>query len=335
MGGAAAPPYKPLKGDTTMADDDIILITDADPDGFEANSEALARSGAAFIEYPRLRTLHKDIERCRQLSRLCGEPQCMSLEGQLGAGKTSLVRRYAASFRRQVMGNGDRIPVLYMGLPSEAQITIKGAAQKMLAALGDPAAAKTPLPTVDGRIIKQLQAARTQLVILDDFHHLTPKGRMSMGYEVGDWLKVLIKESGVPFLVVGLEDTIDEIMRANKQLSRLFLAREVLAPFAWDPLDGGTMKEFAAFVKSAEQAIGLPIWPECPHGERLALLHTATDGVVANVMNLLRYCQVEVLTRGGDVVTQWDLARAYAKRLAKHLDRPDNPFGDVPLEPGV
>ena len=46
-------------------------------------------------------------------------------------------------------------------------------------------------------------------------------------------------------------------------------------------------------------------------------------------MNLLRACQVDVLERGGAAITRDDLARGYQHRLAQHLGRPGNPFGEV------
>lgn len=285
---------------------------------------ALARAGHAFITHPRLQRLHQVVERNQRLSLLSGEPQCMALEGPLGAGKTSFVRRYAAAFPRVEDDEGTRVPVFYLETPSP--VTIKGAALSLLQALGDPASHHVPLYAADRRLVALLRGCRTTLVILDDFHHLIARGRQRIAVDVADWLKVLIKESGVMFLVVGLDGTVDEIMRANKQLSRLFAARETLAPFAWDPGDRRAVQEFADFVRCAERAVELPLAPDLPRGELLALLHAATDGVVANIMNLLRACQVDVLERGGGAITRDDLARGYQHRLAKHLGRPRNPF---------
>lgn len=288
---------------------------------------ALARASRAFITHPRLQRLHRLVERNQHLSRLAGEPQCMTLEGPLGAGKTSFVKRYAAAFPRQEDDEGARVPVFYLETPSP--VTIKGAALNMLQALGDPAAHYVPLYAVDRRLVTLLRGCRTTLVILDDFHHLIARGRRRVAVDVADWLKVLIKESGVMFLVVGLEGTIDEIMHANRQLSRLFAARETLAPFAWEPGDPQAVREFADFVRCAERAVELPLAPDLPRGDLLGLLHAATDGVVANLMNLLRACQADVLERGGAAITRDDLARNYRRRLAKHLGRPGNPFGDA------
>ena len=89
--------------------------------------------------------------------------------------------------------------------------------------------------SLNSRLIKLLKACQVELVILDDFHHLIDTETDRVLAKVSDWLKVLIKETGIPFLVVGMEGKVERILRANAQLSRLFAARETLLPFAWQP----------------------------------------------------------------------------------------------------
>ena len=81
----------------------------------------LERANAALIRYPRFKDLHRDIRECQELSRLAGEPQCMSLEGITGAGKTTLIRDYAAMFPRIEEEDGMRIPVFCLETPSPAR----------------------------------------------------------------------------------------------------------------------------------------------------------------------------------------------------------------------
>lgn len=60
----------------------------------------LTRANTALIRYPRFKALHQDIRECQTMSRLANEPHCLSLEGVTGAGKSTLVRDYAALFPR-------------------------------------------------------------------------------------------------------------------------------------------------------------------------------------------------------------------------------------------
>ena len=157
----------------------------------------LTQVSAALIRYPRFKALHTDIHECQELSRLTHEPQCMSLEGVTGAGKSTLVRDYVALFPRRNESDGTRIPIFYAETPSP--VTVKGMAASMLAHLGDPAACHGALWAMNYRLIRLMLDCQVELVILDDFHHLIDKETNRVLEQVSDWLKVLIKETGIPF----------------------------------------------------------------------------------------------------------------------------------------
>lgn len=143
---------------------------------------------------------------------------------------------------------------------------------------------------------------------------------------VSDWLKVLIKETVVPFLVVGIEGRVEQILQANVQLARLFAIREKLAPFQWNPHDAATVKEFASFIKYVEQGLGTSLSDELPPAELLYRLHYATEGVVGNVMNLLRFAAWLAQEQEAATLSLAILHQAFAKRLHQHLRHKTNPF---------
>lgn len=287
-------------------------------------NSALEQAHRAFIVYPRLKELHQEICRCQQLSQIAGEPQCMALEGLTGAGKTTLMRQYAAGFPRRETRAGTCIPVFYLETPSPA--TVKTMASVMLESLGDPAAHLGTIGSLNSRLIKLLQACEVELVILDDFHHLIDTDTDRVLAKVSDWLKVLIKETGIPFLVVGIEGKVERILQANAQLSRLFAARETLQPFAWHPEQPETLQAFHIFVKTVEASVGKAITPEVPRTELLYRLYYGTEGVVGNVMNLLRYAVKLAEEQSRPTLDLPLLAGAFERRLAKHMHRRVNPF---------
>jgi hypothetical protein len=293
----------------------------------------LAQANAALIRYPRFKALHKDIRECQEMSLLSQEPQCMSLEGLTGAGKSTLVRDYAALFPRREESDGSRIPIFFTETPSP--VTVKGMAATMLAKLGDPAAHSGTLWAMNFRLIHLMIDCQVELVILDDFHHLIDKETNRILEKVSDWLKVLIKESGIPFLVVGIAGKVERILETNAQLSRLFAVRETLEPFRFDPADQASVRDFAHFVRYAEQAIATSLPNTLPRMELLYRLHYATQGVVGNLMNLLRYAALLTRQRLQDGITLSTLAAAFDKRLAKHLKTCSNPFVTPSSEPFV
>src|SRR5262249_21939135 len=163
-------------------------------------------------------------------------------------------------------------------------VTIKGMASKMLEKMGDPGYAhgRGRIDSLDSRLINHLHASKTELVILDDFHNLIDTETNRILAKVSDWLKALIKEAEIPFLVVGIEGQFEKILKANSQLSRLFSVREALHPFAWDTRKPSSIKEFACFIEYAEQALQMPLTKETRRVELLYRLYFVTGGVVAN-----------------------------------------------------
>jgi hypothetical protein len=290
---------------------------------------ALAQAHTALIRYPRFKALHNDIRECQEMSRLANEPQCMSLEGVTGAGKSTLVRDYVALFPRIEQADGTRIPIFYAETPSP--VTVKGMAATLLAQLGDPAANHGALWSMNFRLIRLMIACQVELVILDDFHHLIDRETNRILEQVSDWLKVLIKETGIPFLVVGIDGKVERILDTNAQLSRLFAVRQTLEPFRCDPADEATIQEFARFVQYAEQVLVIPLPATLPRLDLLHRLHYATQGVVGNLMNLLRYATWLAQMQHEETITLPTLAAAFDKRLAKHVKR-SNPFLSSPDE---
>jgi hypothetical protein len=293
----------------------------------------LTRANTALIRYPRFKALHQDMRECQALSRLANEPHCLSLEGVTGAGKSTLVRDYAALFPRVEEPAGTRVPVFYVETPSP--VTVKGMAATMLARLGDPAAHTGTLWSMNFRLVRLMTACHVELVILDDFHHLIDKETNRILEQVSDWLKVLIKETNVPFLVVGIEGKVECILEANAQLSRLFAARQTLEPFRYDQTDQASLQEFTRFVHYAEEALAIALPETLPRSDLLQRLYAATHGVVGNLMNLLRYAAWLTRQQQQNQIALPTLAAAFDKRLSKHLKNQPNPFSAATSTPIV
>ncbi len=291
----------------------------------------LTRAQRALIRYPRYKQLHEDIQQCRHLSLEAQEAQCMVLEGPPGAGKTTLVREYASAFPAIEGSEGRIIPVFYLETPSP--VTVKGMAATMLGHLGDPAADKGTLWSMNYRLTHLLVACGVELVILDDFHHLIDAETNRILMVVSDWLKVLIKETGIPFLVVGIEGKVNQILTANPQLARLFAFRDTLHPFRWNLEDRTTIVEFRDFVDAAVAAIDMRLTTELAEIDLLYRLYQATGGIVANVMNLLRQAHLLAVQAQHRAIELADLAAAFTRRLADHRVGVANPFIPVPALP--
>jgi hypothetical protein len=286
--------------------------------------DLLERAHAAFVGYARLTALYRDIKRCWQTSKIAKSPHCMSLEGQSGAGKTTLVRRFVLEFQRRETDEGTEVPILYV--LCQSPVTEKGLVSLLLEKLGDPAPDRGVQHVLDRRLVKLLKACKVELVILDDIHNLLYADTRHRKVAVSNWLKSVIKASNVPFLAVSIENKIEEVLESNEELSRLFGIRETLYPFAWDTDNAESLAEFAKFMQHAIKAIGMGVRTTLETADILYRLHHATGGVVSNIMTLLLGAQQFALERGSSGIELTDLSAAFAKHLAKHMRGRMNAF---------
>lgn len=284
---------------------------------------------AKLLRYPRYLALHEKIQQCLQMTHLIGEPHCMSLEGPTGAGKTMLLHDYIDQFNHGNAQHRTQVKILYVPTPDNP--TIHSMVSQTLEVLKDPAAFSTRrMWQAKSRLKHFIIESNIEMIVFDDFQHLTRSDYVTIE-NTAEWLKALIKETGVCCVVAGIEGDIEAVLDANEQLSRLFAARERLGPFQWDPLDQGIIEEFAQLIHQTESMLQKPL--ECGSEHRAELLGRicyATKGLMANVMNLLRLADSMAQTSGRDSIDLVCLSRAFQTRLAGHFKTVANPF-EVPL----
>ena len=80
------------------------------------------------------------------------------------------------------------------------------------------------------------------------------------------------------------------------------------------------------FVQYVKRSLGVKLSDELPKAELLARIHYVSDGVVGNVMNLMRYAALLVEKQKATNITLGILSRAFSKRLSKHMRGKSNPF---------
>jgi Cdc6-like AAA superfamily ATPase len=273
------------------------------------------------ILHRQFETIFHEIGRCQEMTRRSGEAHCLSLEGATGAGKTQLAKAYAQQYPAYETDEVSMRPVFYVDVP--AQITVKRLSEYLLHHLNDPfTQGHVTQSELDARLDGLIRTCVSHLVILDDFHHLvnvdTPRRRDA----VSDWLKVRIKNTQVPFLVISIENRVQEILEHNPQLSRLFASRRQLEPFAYDRMDAKFSEqriEFDYFVRQAEYVTNAHLTESMARESLLERLHYATNGVVGNVMNLLRYASILAEERTTDIIGLDILSLAFESRMKDHL----------------
>jgi len=286
--------------------------------------ERLSRLESIRITYPRWQHVIEEIGRCHEMHGVAAEPQCLLLVGPTGAGKSTLVASYAQRYRPVVDEAGIGRPVVKATIPTPA--TIKSLAMALLAALGDPRAASGTVGSMTYRLTHYFRDCGVELLILDELQHFRDRDSRRVLENASNWLKTLIKETGVSCVLVGLQGEAEEVVRVNRQLARLFGDAQVLLPFAWDEQEPETVREFRTFLELLEGLLPLAEPSGLAELETAGRLYTASEGVVAYLMELVRRATYLAVMQGGERLDGPLLAQAFEQRLAGLRRGIANPF---------
>lgn len=276
------------------------------------------------VKFPRLNNIAKEVGSCRQQVELGGDAEGLLITGDRGAGKSTFCERYVREFPRRVTGDGTAIvPVLCASVPVPA--TPKSLATELLKVLGDPAAEKGTLISQTNRLKWALKMRTVELIMLDEFQHFQDRDSSKVLKTISDWLKLLMDHTRIPIVLAGMPYS-TSILDApgNEQLQRRFATRLTLAPFGYK--SPAEQKEFQRFLKEIDDALPFTRSSDLATPELAFRIYTATDGVIAHVMKLIRYATVVALDLDRTKVTPELLQIAYEQRLAVNYPDRDNPF---------
>lgn len=274
-----------------------------------------------YISYPRLDEIMHRIEHCHQFSKISAEPENMLIRGETGAGKTTIYKRYEQQFQRYETENGTTVPVLSATIPVPA--TVKSLVTKLLLNLGDPLAEKGTVVNQTVRIKRLMETCGVELIILDEFQHFIDRDSLKILKTVADWLKDLLNETRIPIVLIGMPNC-DDILEANTQLKRRFSVRESLEPFGWNTHQ--QQQDFRKFLRIVDTKLPLAKRSNLADQEMAYRFFCATNGVVANVMQIVRRAAAVAIERSLETLDLAILAETYKDRLATNNPKMKNPF---------
>jgi hypothetical protein len=285
------------------------------------------------VLYPRWKAIEKEIVRCHEMSSFAAEPHCLLVVGPTGVGKTTLAASYALRYPRIETETGVEMPVLHATIPTAA--TVKDLSEELLSALGDPRASLGTTGQKSRRLSGFLRDCGTRLLILDETQHFVDRDSRRVLLNASNWLKSLVKETGVACVLVGLEGEAESVVSTNPQLARLFGDPLVLAPFEWDEERPDTVEEFGTFLEHLERLLPLRESSHLADRDTARRIFLASDGLMSHVMALVRGATHLALARGSERLDLDLLAAAFDHRLAGRRRAVANPFqGELPPSSG-
>lgn len=284
--------------------------------------EALQQLQQTCLMFPTFEAAHQRMEANLLLYRRTGVAQNLLVLGESGTGKTTLARWFARRYPKQQLLERDVLPVLYVSVPAAA--TIAGTVEAILLQLGDLEPDRGTISSKTARAVRLAKACAVEMLVFDEAQHIHDRGRTHSQYFVGDWLKSFIDALALPVVLLGLPRT-QVLLQVNEQLRRRFAHQVSLSVTSSSP-EARCADSQALFVSLAG-ALPLPLDPR-PYswvelGERL---HSATQGRVSYVKQLLVHAYSSTVERGGDCLCVDDLARGFTESIWQTGVGALNPF---------
>lgn len=281
-----------------------------------------------YIHFPRNEKAFKAIRDHHAHAKFANEPEGLLIQGECGAGKTTIVKLYMKNYPRIHTQEITRVQVLYAKVPVPA--TCKNLATKILTAIGDPAAERGTQVSQTLRLKRYMEACNVELLILDEFQHFQDRDSLKVLKTVSDWLKLLMDETGVPIVLAGLpySHTILDA-HGNEQLQRRFATRIELKPFGYQT--SHERQDFRRFLNVIDDKLPLAEKSDLADPATALCVYEATQGVVAHVMKLIRRAATIALESHREKITSDILSLAYEERLAANDPSKRNTFGEIAL----
>lgn len=306
--------------------------------------EATRRVAAAdriLIDHPRVREAYETFDKMRTYG---AQKSCRGTTGFLmvappQTGKSTIIHGYSKKLNSEEALHEGRVPALVVTL--QANQTRKGLAQDILKGFEKHGLETGWKSGTEATLLDRAQAyirqKSTEIVFLDEFHHLVHSDNKSVAISVAETIKWLLIEAVVPVVMSGIEDAWKPI-RANPQLA--MRCEKPLEMKRLDVTDAADRKLFAGFLarylvefetrKIARNATGLLQIPSIPD-----MIQEVSGGVLGRACNLLKEALFLAVLDGRDEIDPGDLSVATERKFVSLGIVNRNPFaaGLAPVAP--
>ncbi|WP_340115602.1 TniB family NTP-binding protein [Pelagibius sp. 7325] len=284
-----------------------------------------------WVGTPEMARIIRQLDECRERSRLASEPRCMFIEGESGVGKSLTIRHYLDRNprRRETDANGERtiIPVLSAMVPVPG--SVGGLISELIRATGDPLWNKrtSRLGDETARLRTLIENCSIEMIILDEIQHLAPDGKESLRKSAADWVKNLITQTGIPVVIVGVPYA-SRLIDRHAQLRNRFSLRADLRPYDWK--DRQSQKKLLKFLDLVDEELPFSARSGLAETETAMAIYQASSGLPRLFMKLIRSAAIRAIRQDAAMVRPEDLAVVYEEELNHFNGNFPNPFVTPP-----
>ena len=257
----------------------------------DAKSRILSVQTARWVAYPRAGIAVEELER-RFYYPTCARMPCMLLYGDSGMGKSMILekmeRQHPSSYDER-KGFTKR-PVVIVQMPSSPDE--RRFYTRILEVLGAPYSVRDQIGALEGRVIHLLKQLGTQLLFIDEVHHLLAGSHREQRRAL-NLLKFLTNELKIVIVAVGTSDAFHALQTDVQVASRF---EPLLIP-RWTETDA-----FRAFVVAYGKL--LPLRKSSPFGdpEMIRALIKQSDGITGRVTWLLGRAAEIAIQDGSEII---------------------------------
>ncbi|MBM7070679.1 TniB family NTP-binding protein [Shewanella sp. 202IG2-18] len=275
------------------------------------SKEEAIRSLSFFVATMQLKKILDAMKIIREFSKINNYevmPKCMLLTGEAGVGKTYFIKQYVDSYPRYDISDdfGEKtiVPVLYCELPKAKHP--KPVVSQLLYKLGDPLKGlKGDVRELTERLIHLLKETKTELIIVDEVQHAIETTNRNVIQEIGEWFKILINESRIPIVLVGVPWA-QPVIDVNAQLRRRVRYHYELKNYTLKTFD-----EFQMFLQKIEERLPVKIYTTLWEVEMAFRLFAASNGNLSELLEgtIIPACEIAI-TNSQEVVTEENFIEA-------------------------
>jgi ABC-type dipeptide/oligopeptide/nickel transport system ATPase component len=293
-------------------------------------NEQLGDFSAVIVRHTSFTEATQKILRAVEITISRREPSAAMLVGKPGSGKTTICKSIVQHFGpgtvvQTEQGVVNTVPALYCSVP--AGVTLKSLSVHMLTKLGCQDLRGDAI-TLMWRLSRLLSTCETQVILLDEFHHLLMRGAEKTRAVVCDWIKTLMNETLIPIILVGMPEC-EVIVDDHPQLARRYPYRARLPEFDFAVQSSNSIfiKTLKLFNQRMNEIGGFENSSILTDRSTASAIYVATSGNMNAIRQLLHDALRIALERADSTFTVNDLAEAAASLTsAKSLVKGKNPF---------